>query len=120
MRNLKGVLLLLLFGVSITQVGQAKSYRTGSIITNPNISAQCEELIRKRQQKIGHKQRLVGILDRNKGLQVNSPKNRITALNSLKAHEIRVTNEIKLAKLKITNLDEEIIRRGCSGFQISF
>lgn len=89
-----------------------------SIITDPAISRRCNALIKKRNQKIEVKQKLVSLIVRNERLKKITPKNKKTVSKSLEINFTKLNNELKLAKLTIEYLEENIIRKGCPGISL--
>ena len=77
---------LLIISVALMLFTQGISYAEDykrTVITDPNISRHCELLTEKRQEKINNKQRILGMIERNKHLQKITPENRISLKNKL-------------------------------------
>ncbi len=106
------ILLLCSSGPAFTQDWQ------GPVITDPGLTSRCEELTEKRNKKVAMKQRLAALLVRNERLQRITPPNKVSIKEKLKTHHGRLTRELDLAKLKITTMEENIIRKGCPGIAL--
>ena len=85
------------------------------IINDPSISRRCQSLLQKRQKKIDIKNRLQGLKLRNERLQKITPKNKVSVKTKLERNLGRIGRELRLVKLKITDLEETIVRQGCPG-----
>ncbi len=87
-------------------------------ITDPAIGARCNRLLKKRADKIEVKQRLNGLIERNKRLKKLAPKEKKSVLYNLSRNLLRLEQELRLSKLKIEDLEEQIIRKGCPGISL--
>ena len=90
----------------------------GNVITDPAISKRCDDLAKKREQKLGHKQKLMALLKRNNHLQKIAPHNRHTVKIKLEINEGQLNQELDLTRLTIEQLEEGIIRKGCPGIAL--
>ncbi|MBI2520561.1 MAG: hypothetical protein HYV97_09085 [Bdellovibrio sp.] len=90
----------------------------GNVITDPAISKRCDDLAKKREQKLGHKQKLMALLKRNNHLQKIAPPNRRTVKLKLEINEGQLNQELDLTRLTIEQLEEGIIRKGCPGIAL--
>jgi|GEM_PF-585231 len=90
----------------------------GNVISDPAISKRCNELSKKRQQKLEHKQKLMALHKRNTSAQKGTPKNRKTIKTRLEINEGQLKQEINLTRLVIEQLEENIIRKGCPGISL--
>lgn len=90
----------------------------GSVITDPAISTRCDKLLGKRQKKIVHKNQLKELIDRNTRLNRNAPEERVKAKKFLRQNHSHIRHELELTELKIVQLEEEIIRKGCPGINL--
>ncbi len=90
----------------------------GNVITDPAISKRCDDLAKKREQKLGHKQKLMALLKRNTHLQKIAPPNRHTVKLKLEINEGQLRQELDLTRLTIEQLEEGIIRKGCPGIAL--
>lgn len=86
-----------------------------SIITDPSVSRRCKILLKKRRQKIVHKQKVEALILRNTKLQKYAPKNRISVKKKLSRNQLRLKHELRLVKQKIDRLSEDAIKKGCPG-----
>lgn len=89
-----------------------------SVITDPAIGKRCFRMIEKRQRKIKMKQKVRELMERNKYLQKIAPKNKEIFRERLKISMRNLLNESSLVEMKITQLEEDIIRKGCPGIQL--
>ena len=90
---------------------------SNSVVTDPAISSRCENLAEKRQRKILHKQKLVALEKRNLRLQKVTPENKLTVRRELSTNLNQIRNELTLVLMKIEQLEEDIIRKGCPGIR---
>ncbi len=88
------------------------------IITDPNLSLRCKELMEERSQKVKVRQRLSDLLQRNQNLLKNTPAMRVQMKKRLESSHISVRNELYLASLQVQNMEETIIRSGCPGINL--
>lgn len=106
---------------AITLVGStniAAQTLSDSIITDPSISRRCDALIKQRQEKIAHRQRLLFLLERNKNLLSTTPEQKKTIASKLRENQYRVIQELKITNLKVIKTEEQIVRRGCPGLTL--
>jgi hypothetical protein len=115
MRLIYLTLTLTLCLIHITAISQEW---TGSVITDPSISARCDQLIKERQEKIQIKQRLFALIDRNQKLQQITPPNKKKVKILLEENHFRLQKELELSKLKIQTVTEDVIRKGCPGITL--
>lgn len=87
-------------------------------ITKPTLSLRCKELFNDRDDKIRIQQRLNGLLQRNASLIRKTPTNKETLLARMQASQVRVKNELYLATLQISSMEENIVRSGCPGLSL--
>ncbi len=87
-------------------------------ITRPALSLRCKELLKERDLKVRHQQKLQGLLQRNRDLVKKTPEARGTIRGRVEAHEIRVRNELHLAELQIQSMEENVVRSGCPGIAL--
>ncbi len=88
------------------------------IITDPNLSLRCKELMQERNDKVRIRQRLCGLLERNQNLLKKTPDMRKIMRSRLEANQITVRNELYLATLQVQSMEESIIRSGCPGINL--
>ena len=116
MRQFIHTLCIILFSlVTFTQSHASTMKIEDAIITDPSISRRCSALIHNRKQRVKHRQRLTFLSLRNQKLQKATPENKKSILDRLKTNHTNIENELKLTNLKIQNLEESIIRKGCPG-----
>ena len=74
--------------------------------------------MKERYQKIDHKQKISGLLERNKRLLKLTPLERKTLRTKLKRNFKRLTQELRHTLNQIQNREENIIRKGCPGITL--
>ncbi|WP_127714465.1 hypothetical protein [Halobacteriovorax sp. HLS] len=111
--NLIFTLCFLIGPISIS----AQDYEN-TVITDPTISRRCEELLFKRNQKVSHKQKLMELITRNRRLLKYVPKEKESVKIKLVDNYSKLKNELRLSLIKITHLEESIVRTGCPGLTL--
>jgi hypothetical protein len=96
-----------------TQVAGVKD-----IIRDPAISLRCKALIKDRNGKIRIKQKLNALLQRNKKLSKQVPGNKKTLKMKLDITKTELSNYLRLTKLRIRAMEENIVRKGCPGISL--
>lgn len=89
-----------------------------TVITDPSISRRCELLTEKRQEKIGNKQRILALIERNKHLQKITPENKVTVKRKLEVNLGHLEHELILTQTQIQYQEENIVRKGCPGIAL--
>jgi hypothetical protein len=84
-------------------------------IEDPAFSRRCKDLLIKRTERIDHKNRLSALRLKNEHLQKKTPKNKDIIRTSLGKNLLKLVQEIKMSEYNIETIEEDIIRRGCSG-----
>ena len=84
----------------------------------PAFTLRCDALLKKKNQKIKYKQQLESILNRNYKLQKRTPLDRPSVISKLKNHFFRAKEEVNIAILRITQLEENIVRTGCASISL--
>jgi hypothetical protein len=87
----------------------------GSVITDPSITSRCEDLLDKRKLKVRHKNRILGLLDRNRRLRKRTSYKKQTIIKKLEKNFNDLRQELYLTRQKIFFADEDIVRKGCPG-----
>lgn len=105
--------LLLGYSYAATDILQIKD-----IIKDPAISRRCKVLLKDRQNKIKVQQRLTALIMRNSKLQKRTPKRQKTVTDRLLINKTQLENQLRLTKMKITSMEEDIIRKGCPGINL--
>lgn len=88
------------------------------ILTDPNLSTRCKELMQERNDKIKIRQKLSSLLQRNQNLLKQTPSMRKAMRSSLQSNQVTVRNELYLATLQVQSMEETIIRSGCPGINL--
>jgi hypothetical protein len=104
-------LIFLSFSVAVPR---AEDFRQ-SVITDPAISRRCSALMKQREQKIDHKQKIRGLLERSRRLIKITPPERKTVLKKLRKNYKSLSRELRHTLNQIQNKEESIIRKGCPG-----
>ncbi|PIK16689.1 hypothetical protein [Halobacteriovorax sp. JY17] len=115
-RKLLFIIFTLCFLFELSSI-QAQDYEN-TVITDPSISRRCEELLDKRNQKVAHKQKLMELITRNRKLLKYVPKEKKTVKVKLIENYGKLKNELRLSLIKITHLEESIVRTGCPGLTL--
>ncbi len=89
-----------------------------TVVTDPSISRRCEELLGKRNQKVAHKQKLMELITRNRRLLKYVPKEKNSVKTKLIDNYGKLKNELRLSLIKISHLEESIVRTGCPGLAL--
>jgi hypothetical protein len=89
-----------------------------AIVTDPSISRRCENLVDSRKKKIKHRQRLTYLNERNKKLQKITPTVKKSIRTKLIENQASIAKELRLTNLRIQDIEESIIRRGCPGISL--
>ncbi len=110
---------IFLLGISIlmVQICYAEDFKR-TVITDPSISRRCELLTEKRQEKISNKQRIIGLIERNKHLQKITPDNKISLKKKLETNLGHLEHELILTLTQIQYHEENIVRKGCPGIAL--
>jgi len=110
------VLVLLIILINITALAAEDYNRT--VINDPAISRRCELLVEKRNDKLFHKQKLMGLIERNKHLQKICPENKKSVKRKLEINLGHLEHELTLTLTQIQFHEENIIRKGCPGITL--
>lgn len=110
----------LVFVILLTTSSHAQNTEvfTRDIITDPNLSARCKELLQERGDKIKVRQVLSALSQRNQNLLKKTPPSRPLLTKKVEANAITLRNELYIASLQVQNLEESIIRSGCPGLNL--
>jgi len=114
MKSIIFILLVLCSGQALTQ--QVDGVR--DIIKDPSVSRRCKSLIEARNEKIRTHQKLNALLNRSKKLNKIVKKNQITAKSRIDLTKTEISNNIRLTKLRIKTMEENIVRKGCPGISL--
>jgi hypothetical protein len=111
------VLLFLTVFIGIFSKCYAEDYKR-TVINDPSISRRCEILSEARLEKITHKQRILGLIERNKHLQKISPENKVSIKRKLETNLGHLEHELDLTLTQIQFHEENIVRKGCPGISL--
>ena len=89
-----------------------------TVITDPAISRRCDALMKQRNEKVEHKQKIMDLIQRNKRLISITPPERITVIEKLRKNFKSLGKELRHTLNQIQNREESIIRKGCPGITI--
>ncbi len=87
------------------------------LINKPPISTRCAALLKKRDDKIIKKNKLIVLQKRTKRILKEVDSNRQTIVARLKKSEIQVKNELRFTRMRVQKMEEHIIRQGCPGIR---
>ena len=88
------------------------------VIQDPVISRRCKSLLKDRANKIKVQQKLNSMILRNEKLQAQLKPNQKVALNKLTLHKTQLTNNSRLAAVRLKAMEENIVRKGCPGITL--
>lgn len=88
------------------------------IIRDPTVSKRCKTLISARNEKVKIHQRLNSLLKRTQKLNKRVKTNQKTVKQRLELNQTEIQNNIRLSKLRIKTMEENIVRRGCPGISL--
>lgn len=89
-----------------------------TIITDPSISRRCDALMKQRNLKVKHKQKIMDLLQRNKQLISVTPPERKTVIEKLRKNFKGLGRELRHTLNQIQHREESIIRKGCPGITL--
>jgi hypothetical protein len=108
--------LLIFFLITLSWVNPILGQDFGdSVITDPSITSRCEDLLDKRKFKISYKNKILGLLDRNRRLRKRTSFEKQTIIKRLEKNFTDLRRELYLTRQKIFFADEDIVRKGCPG-----
>ena len=110
-------LLFLIVFVGYSAKIVAEDYKR-TVITDPSTSRRCELLTESRKEKIGNKQRILAMIERNKHLQKITPENKVTVKKKLEVNLGHLEHELTLIQTQIQFHEENIVRKGCPGITL--
>lgn len=88
------------------------------IIRDPTISRRCKSLIEARNEKVKVHQRLNSLLKRSEKLSRRVKPKQKTVRQRLDLNLNEIQNNIRLSRLRIKTMEENIVRRGCPGISL--
>lgn len=89
-----------------------------TIITDPSISRRCDALMKQRNLKVEHKQKIMDLIQRNKQLISITPPERKTVVEKLRKNFKGLSRELRHTLNQIQHREESIIRKGCPGITL--
>ena len=107
------IVLIGLLGITRPLTGAEDYKRT--VINDPSISRRCELLSEERKRKIENKQRVAGLIERNRRMQQITPENKVTLKKKLEVNLGHLEHELILIQTQIQYHEENIVRKGCPG-----
>lgn len=114
MKSIVFIIVILISSNALTQ--QVDGVR--DIIRDPSVSRRCKALIAARNEKIRTHQKLNALLKRSKKLEKIIKKNQISAKSRIDITKTEISNNIRLTKLRIKTMEENIVRKGCPGISL--
>jgi len=109
---------IIFFFICILCLNSSYAQKKRNHITDPMITLKCNYLFDDREKKVATRQKAKALLWRNRQLLADAPINKQKAINRLKYTSQRLTQEVSLLSLKITKLEEKLIRKGCPGIRL--
>lgn len=100
--------------LAFSNPSHAEDYKR-TVITDPSISRKCQLLTETRKEKIGNKQRILAMIERNKRLQKITPENKVSIKSKLEINLGHLEHELSLTLTQIQYQEENIVRKGCPG-----
>ncbi len=88
------------------------------IIKDPTVSRRCKSLIRQRNDKKQMLQMLSSVLQRNNKLLKRTKTNQRSVTQKLALSKSEIVNNIRLTKLRVRSMEENIVRKGCPGISL--
>jgi hypothetical protein len=113
-----GILFSIMYLASYEATSYAASDLRKTIITDPSISRRCDALMKQRNLKVEHKQKIMDLLQRNKRLISITPPTRKTVIESLRQNFKSLSRELRHTLNQIQHREESIIRKGCPGITL--
>lgn len=110
-------MLLICFFLSIS-ISFADITNVQDVIRDPVISKRCKALLKERFEKIQVEQRLNALIMRNQKLQNRARPNQKSLKQTLELNHTQLKNTLRLTRLRIESMQENIIRKGCPGLTI--
>lgn len=92
--------------------------KVGDLISDPIISLRCKNLLRDRSQKILVQQKLSAMILRNEKLTTSLKPNQQVLKHKLELNKTQLSNNLRLTKIRIKSMEEDIIRKGCPGITL--
>ena len=116
MRNFVSFAFFIFTSLTIFNVTKSNSNKDFDSYRPPVSSFRCEELLARRKENLGVKQKLTGLLERNSQLISLTPRERENSYRKLTfiRGEIKFKLEQRIFRLK--SIEEKIVRSGCPGF----
>lgn len=106
-------MILLLCGSVNAQVSGIKD-----LIRDPALSARCKGLLKDREAKLEVRQKLDALLRRNQILLKKTPQSSETLRTKIEISNQQVNNYLRLTRLRLRNMEENIVRKGCPGISL--
>ena len=92
--------------------------KVGDLISDPIISLRCKNLLMDRSQKILVQQKLSAMILRNEKLTASLKSNQQVLKHKLELNKTQLSNNLRLTKIRIKSMEENIIRKGCPGITL--
>lgn len=112
------VILTITLSINLGQSSYAASDLRKTIITDPSISRRCDALMKQRNLKVDHKQKIMDLIQRNKRLISITPPARKTIIEGLRKNFKSLSHELRHTLNQIQHREESIIRKGCPGITL--
>ena len=109
------LVLSILFTISALNSALCNTDSDVDILREPILSRRCKSLLDDRKQKLSVEQRLTGMLLRNTQLTDQAAEEQKTLKRRLELNKRQIENNLRLTKMRIKSMEENIIRNGCPG-----
>ncbi|HLE11742.1 MAG: hypothetical protein A2504_15410 [Bdellovibrionales bacterium RIFOXYD12_FULL_39_22] len=90
----------------------------GSDITDSSISTRCQNLLKVRELKIEHKQKIWALINRNKSIEKTISPNRKSLKNRTALSHDSLQREYSYTTNRIELLTKTILKSGCPGLKL--
>ena len=89
------------------------------MLGKPILSLECRDLIKRRDVKVGNRQKLIALVVRNKKIQEKLPGAKKILREKLRKNLIRLKQELHYTRDAIKYREEKLIRQGCPAVEES-
>ena len=99
--------------MSLSAISQDKMIN--QVITDPSVTDRCKSLLKKKNDKVAHRQKISTLMKRSERLLHKHQQTKRNALTNIELALKKLKQEHYLSHLKIKVLEETIVRKGCPG-----
>ncbi len=90
-----------------------------TLLLDPALSRRCKELLVDRNDKVALKRKIVSLIKRNEDILKNTPKNKELGAARLRRTLNVLQQERQVTEMKISSMEENIVKQGCPGITLS-